>query len=397
MRPHVSATPIPDYYLVLGVDSNATKQQIGAAFRRMAKVYHPDMTKDPASAEKFKEVHIAYEILSDSQKRQNYDRYQQQHAAKVASPSGAEESYGGQPDVEQQPAQYAPMKCQASSSQPPVAGTSVVNGANLIRAAILILCTLLVASAIYMGLRSHRSIELPYQIRPTLEQIARADSGSLADPDAIENEIRRRTLGGLEGVCVLVEGNFSPRRDMFLPQNCLDESVVTVDIEKKLRMAGIKVLSEAECARVSGRPTLSIRSGVHQLIGSDTDFAVVAGPLVLEEDYYLARTPDITLHLAEATYRGGTYAGDMYLPSGNRTDIVQEVRASIGKLVDAFINDYRAADSKPVVRSQELYPQPTTVWDIRNNPMPLRSLRGVHVPQLKGNDLSVQNVVIPRL
>jgi molecular chaperone DnaJ len=66
-----------DYYTVLGVDIEASKDEIKRAYRRLAKKYHPDLNKDnPKEAEeKFKEVSEAYEVLSDPQKRVNYDRF----------------------------------------------------------------------------------------------------------------------------------------------------------------------------------------------------------------------------------------------------------------------------------------------------------------------------------
>lgn len=65
-----------DYYDVLGVKRDASEKEIKSAFRKLAKKHHPDANPDDPSAEtKFKEINEAYEVLSDKEKRQMYDRF----------------------------------------------------------------------------------------------------------------------------------------------------------------------------------------------------------------------------------------------------------------------------------------------------------------------------------
>lgn len=65
-----------DYYKILGVEKNATKDEIKKAYRKLAVKYHPDKNPNDKEAEaKFKEVAEAYEVLSDDTKKSNYDRF----------------------------------------------------------------------------------------------------------------------------------------------------------------------------------------------------------------------------------------------------------------------------------------------------------------------------------
>lgn len=66
-----------DYYQILNVSRNATSQDIKKAFRRLALQYHPDRNPENVreAGEKFKEINEAYEVLSDEQRRWQYDRF----------------------------------------------------------------------------------------------------------------------------------------------------------------------------------------------------------------------------------------------------------------------------------------------------------------------------------
>jgi molecular chaperone DnaJ len=97
-----------DFYEVLGVPKNATKEQIKDVYRKLAMQYHPDRNKAPEAEEKFKEISEAYAVLSDDQKRQQYDtlghagfdqRYTEEDIFRGADFSDIFRDFGGINDI----------------------------------------------------------------------------------------------------------------------------------------------------------------------------------------------------------------------------------------------------------------------------------------------------------
>jgi molecular chaperone DnaJ len=86
-----------DYYEVLGIARDAGKEDIRAAYRRLARQYHPDVNKESDAETRFKEINEAYQVLSDDEKRALYDRYG--HAALGQGGAGGFDGFGGFPDL----------------------------------------------------------------------------------------------------------------------------------------------------------------------------------------------------------------------------------------------------------------------------------------------------------
>jgi curved DNA-binding protein len=68
------AVKFRDYYEVLGVPRTATQEEIQRSYRKLARKFHPDVSKAKDAEEKFKEINEAYEVLKDPEKRQKYNQ-----------------------------------------------------------------------------------------------------------------------------------------------------------------------------------------------------------------------------------------------------------------------------------------------------------------------------------
>ncbi|MGD0638756.1 MAG: DnaJ domain-containing protein, partial [Nitrososphaerales archaeon] len=83
----MSGTPSQDFYEILGVQRSASKEDIKTAYRKLALQFHPDRNKDPGAEDRFKQISEAYAILSDDDKRKQYD---------VSGKEGVYQRYGSE-------------------------------------------------------------------------------------------------------------------------------------------------------------------------------------------------------------------------------------------------------------------------------------------------------------
>jgi molecular chaperone DnaJ len=88
-----------DYYEILGVSRNVSKDELKRQYRRLARQYHPDVNGEPDAAERFKEISEAYEILSDDDKRSAYDRFGHAGVGNGGGFSGFDQNFGGFADI----------------------------------------------------------------------------------------------------------------------------------------------------------------------------------------------------------------------------------------------------------------------------------------------------------
>jgi molecular chaperone DnaJ len=88
-----------DLYSVLGVERGASDADIKRAFRRLAQQWHPDVNQDPGAPERFKEINEAYQVLSDTKRRQTYDMFGRAGLGQDPDAAGFAGGFGGFGDI----------------------------------------------------------------------------------------------------------------------------------------------------------------------------------------------------------------------------------------------------------------------------------------------------------
>ena len=151
-------------------------------------------------------------------------------------------------------------------------------------------------------------------------------SGRMENSELVVEE--KETLRGLKGVYVLVE-NLSPD----IEEDELKLSTIQTNVELKLRMAGIKVLTREESSKELGIPFLYVQLNIMKSSGSYV-FSIL---IELREWVYLTR--DTTIECTATTWRNGTVG-----VAGSRN--LDFIRDSIKDYVDKFINDYLSMNPK---------------------------------------------------
>ena len=74
-KEQIEDSGLPNYYKILGVERDATKEEIKKQYRKLAKEIHPDRTKDASTEDEMTEINKAYEVLSDEAKKERYDKF----------------------------------------------------------------------------------------------------------------------------------------------------------------------------------------------------------------------------------------------------------------------------------------------------------------------------------